>query len=86
MVHRMISTKERNTLPKATVSPDFHRTPPHIKMRFETSTIHAIGDKVCFSAISFLEIVLHALAQNDDLVRIFHGIFFALTDKFGTKP
>ena len=31
-------------------------------------------------------IVLHALTQNNDLVRIFHGIFFALTDKFGTKP
>ena len=47
--------------------------------------IHAIGDKVCFSSISFLEIILHALAQNDDPVRIFHGIFFALTNKFGAK-
>lgn len=37
--------------------------------------IHAIGDKVRFSSISFLEIILHALAQSDDLVRIFHGIF-----------
>ena len=48
--------------------------------------IHAIGDKVRFSVIRFLEIVLHTLAQNDDFVRIFHGIFFALTDKFGAKP
>ena len=47
--------------------------------------IHAIGDKVRFSSISFLEIILHALAQNDDPVRIFHGIFFALTNKFGAK-
>lgn len=37
--------------------------------------IHAVRDKVRFSAISFLEIILHALAQNDDLVRVFHGIF-----------
>ena len=47
--------------------------------------IHAIGDKVRFSSISFLEIILHALAQNNDLVRIFCSIFFALVDKLRAK-
>ena len=47
--------------------------------------IHTIGDKVCLSAIGFLEIVLHAFAQNNDLVRIFRSIFFALVDKLRTK-
>ena len=47
--------------------------------------IHAIRDKVRFSSISFLKIVLHALAQNNDLVRIFRSIFFALVDKLRTK-
>ena len=35
--------------------------------------------------IGFLEIVLHAFAQNNDLVRIFRSIFFALVDKLRTK-
>ena len=47
--------------------------------------IHAIRDKVRFSSISFLKIVLHAFAQNNDLVRIFHSIFFALVDKLRAK-
>ena len=34
---------------------------------------------------SFLEIVLHAFAQNNDLVRIFRSIFFALVDKLRAK-
>lgn len=38
-------------------------------------SIHAIRNKVRSSSISSLEIILHALAQNDDLVRVFHGIF-----------
>ena len=48
-------------------------------------SIHTIGDKVSFSTIGFLEIVLHAFAQNNDLVRIFRGIFFALVDKLRAK-
>ena len=48
-------------------------------------TIHAIRDKVRFSSISFLKIVLHSFAQNNDLVRIFRSIFFALVDKLRTK-
>jgi len=48
-------------------------------------SIHTIGDKVSFSIIGFLEIVLHAFAQNNDLVRIFHSIFFALVDKLRAK-
>ena len=48
-------------------------------------SIHSIGDKVCLSAIGFLEIILHAFAQNNDLVRIFHSIFFALVNKLRTK-
>lgn len=47
--------------------------------------IHAIRDKVRFSSISFLKIVLHSFAQNNDLVRIFRSIFFALVDKLRTK-
>ena len=47
--------------------------------------IHAIRDKVSFSTIGFLEIVLHTFAQNNDLVRIFRSIFFALVDKLRTK-
>ena len=42
-------------------------------------------DKVRFSSISFLKIVLHSFAQNNDLVRIFRSIFFALVDKLRTK-
>ena len=38
-----------------------------------------------FSSISFLKIVLHSFAQNNDLVRIFRSIFFALVDKLRTK-
>ncbi len=30
-------------------------------------------------------IVLHSFAQNNDLVRIFRSIFFALVDKLRTK-
>ena len=37
------------------------------------------------SSISFLKIVLHSFAQNNDLVRIFRSIFFALVDKLRTK-
>ena len=48
--------------------------------------IDTIRDKMCLPPVRIHEILLHALAQNDDLVRIFHGIFFALTDKFGSKP
>ena len=48
-------------------------------------TIHTIGDEVSFSVIGFLEIVLHAFAQNNDLVRIFHSVLFALVDKFRAK-
>ena len=47
--------------------------------------IHTIRDKVRFSSISFLKIVLHSFAQNNDLVRIFRSIFFALVDKLRTK-
>ena len=47
--------------------------------------IHTIGDEVSFSTIGFHEIVLHAFAQNNDLVRIFHSIFFALVDKLRAK-
>ena len=47
--------------------------------------IHAIGDKVRFSSISFLKIVLHSFAQNNDLVRIFRSIFFALVNKLRAK-
>ena len=47
--------------------------------------IHAIRDKVRFSSISFLKIVLHSFAQNNDLIRIFRSIFFALVDKLRTK-
>ena len=47
--------------------------------------IHAIRDKVRFSSISFLKIILHAFAQNNDLVRIFRSIFFALVDKLRAK-
>ncbi len=47
--------------------------------------IHAIGDKVRFSSMSFLKIVLYSFAQNNDLVRIFRSIFFALVDKLRTK-
>ena len=47
--------------------------------------IHAIGDKVSFSTIGFVEIILHAFAQNNDLVRIFRSIFFALMDKLRAK-
>ena len=47
--------------------------------------IHAIRDKVRFSSISFLKVVLHSFAQNNDLVRIFRSIFFALVDKLRTK-
>ena len=50
-----------------------------------SSYIHAIRDKVRFSSISFLKIVLHSFAQNNDLVRIFRSIFFALVDKLRTK-
>ena len=50
-----------------------------------SSCIHAIRDKVRFSSISFLKIVLHSFAQNNDLVRIFRSIFFALVDKLRTK-
>ena len=42
-------------------------------------------NKVCLSAIDFLEIILQAFAQNNDLVRIFHSIFFALVNKLRTK-
>ena len=45
--------------------------------------IHAIRDKVRFSSISFIKIVLHSFAQNNDLVRIFHSIFFAATNELG---
>ena len=38
-----------------------------------------------FSSISFLKIVLHSFAQNNDLVRIFRSIFFALVDKLRAK-
>ena len=41
--------------------------------------------EVSFSTIGFLEIVLHAFAQNNNLVRIFHSIFFALVDKLRAK-
>ena len=41
--------------------------------------------KVRFSSISFLKIVLHSFAQNNDLVRILRSIFFALVDKLRTK-
>ena len=51
----------------------------------EKERIHAIRDKVRFSSISFLKIVLHSFAQNNDLVRIFRSIFFALVDKLRTK-
>lgn len=37
------------------------------------------------TSISFLKIVLHSFAQNNDLVRIFRSIFFALVDKLRTK-
>ena len=47
--------------------------------------IHAIGDKVRFSSMSFLKIVLYSFAQNNDLVRIFRSIFFALVDKLRAK-
>ena len=47
--------------------------------------IYTIRDKVRFSSISFLKIVLHSFAQNNDLVRIFRSIFFALVDKLRTK-
>ena len=47
--------------------------------------IHTIRDEVRFSTIGFHEIVLHAFAQNNDLVRIFRSIFFALVDKLRTK-
>ena len=50
-----------------------------------SSCIHAIRDKVRFSSISFLKIVLHSFAQNNDLVRIFRSIFFALVDKLRAK-
>ena len=36
-------------------------------------------------SISFLKIVLHAFAQNNDLVRIFRSIFFALVNKLRAK-
>ena len=52
---------------------------------FDVVIIHAIRDKVRFSSISFLKIVLHSFAQNNDLVRIFRSIFFALVDKLRTK-
>ena len=48
-------------------------------------SIHAIRDKVRFSSISFLKVVLHSFAQNNDLVRIFRSIFFALVDKLRAK-
>lgn len=35
--------------------------------------------------ISFLKIVLHSFAQNNDLVRIFHSVLFALVDKLRAK-
>ena len=35
--------------------------------------------------IGFVEIILHAFAQNNDLVSIFRSIFFALVDKLRTK-
>ena len=47
--------------------------------------IHTIRDKVRLSSISFLKIVLHSFAQNNDLVRIFRSIFFALMDKLRSK-
>ena len=50
-----------------------------------SSCIYTIRDKVRFSSISFLKIVLHSFAQNNDLVRIFRNIFFALVDKLRTK-
>ena len=33
----------------------------------------------------FLEIILDTFAQNNNLICIFHGIFFTLTDKFRSK-
>ena len=48
-------------------------------------SIHTIGDEVSFSTIGFHEIVLHAFAQNNDLVRIFRSIFFALVNKLRAK-
>ena len=58
---------------------------PADQCRFLFCLIHAIRDKVRFSFISFLKIVLHSFAQNNDLVRIFRSIFFALVDKLRTK-
>ena len=55
------------------------------RLMFWNYCIHAIRDKVRFSSISFLKIVLHSFAQNNDLVRIFRSIFFALVDKLRTK-
>ena len=52
---------------------------------FSCGDIHTIGDEVSFSTIGFLEIVLHTFAQNNDLVRIFHSVLFALVDKLRTK-
>ena len=45
-------------------------------------SIYTIRDKMRLSPISFLKIVLHSFAQNNDLVRIFRSIFFALVDSF----
>ena len=58
---------------------------PDVSRAGHSDFIHAIRDKVRFSSISFLKIILHAFAQNNDLVRIFRSIFFALVDKLRTK-
>ena len=34
-----------------------------------------------FSAVSIPEIILNSLTQNNDFIRIFYSILFALTDK-----
>ena len=47
--------------------------------------IDTIRDKMRLPSIGLQEILLHSFAQNNDLVRIFRSIFFALVDKLRAK-
>ena len=53
----------------------------HISIKIPNEVFKHVHLMVC----SFLEIVLHAFAQNNDLVRIFHSVLFALVDKLRAK-
>lgn len=45
--------------------------------------IDAIRNKSCFPSVCLSEIILNPFAQYDDLICIFHGVLFTLSDKLG---